>query len=219
MGGVRPELVIVNDEVVAVRLSGQEFACESGEATIPKKVLTGFRLSEIPEDLTIKPEDSMNIGLSSFADGSALAFVEVGEVRKYWDGDIGLTLYMDAFRQVISERDDADESDFQDDGDYIFLHYDITISEDLEIREAIKRVEAIITAIEKRADQLAHRRTDPLTSLLDRGSFDADLAHALENPKAHPLSFLVVDLDKFKTINDTYGHPAGDEVLAKAAGV
>jgi diguanylate cyclase (GGDEF)-like protein len=90
----------------------------------------------------------------------------------------------------------------------------------LDIQEAINRVEGIITDIEKRADQLARRRSDPLTSLFDRGSFDADMAHALESSKTDdPLSLLVIDLDKFKTINDTYGHEAGDEVLKKAAGV
>ena len=225
---MRPDLVIVDDEIVAVRLAGQEFPCESetGEAIIPKKVLTGFRLSEIPEELTIKPVESIDgnqikikddIRLSSFADGSASASVEVMERRKHWDGDVGLTPYMEAFRQAIRERDDTEESDFQDDGDYIFLHYEITISEDSEIQEAVNRVEGIITAVEKRADQLAHRRSDPLTGLFDRGSFDADLAHAAENPKAGPLSLLVVDLDKFKTINDSYGHEAGNEVLKKAA--
>jgi hypothetical protein len=207
---VRSELVIVNDEVVAVRLLGQEFPCESetGESIIPKKMLTGFCLSEIPEDLIIKPEDSMDIALSSFADGSASVFVEVLQRRKHWDGDVGLSPYIEAYRQAILERNDAEGSDFQDDGDYIFLHYDISISEDLEIQEAINRVEGITTAIEKRADQLAHRRLDPLTSLFDRGSFDADLTHALEYPKGDPLGLLVIDLDKFKTINDTYGHEA-----------
>src|SRR5712692_5747983 len=108
---VRPELVIVNDEVVAVRLSGQEFPCESetGESIIPKKVLTGFRLSEIPEDLTIKPKDSMDIGLSCFADGSAPVFVEVMQRRKHWDGDVGLLPYIEVYRQAILERDDAEE--------------------------------------------------------------------------------------------------------------
>src|SRR5438094_1019476 len=104
--------------------------------------------------------------------------------RKYCDEDVGLSPYIEAYRQAVLERDDTDESDFQDDSDYIFLHYEITISEDLEIQEAINRVESIITAIEKRADQLAHRRSDPLTRLLDRGSFDADLTNALEHPKA-----------------------------------
>jgi diguanylate cyclase (GGDEF)-like protein len=227
---VRPELVIVNDEAVAVRLAGQEFPCEpeTGESTIPKRFLTGFRLSEIPEDLVIKPVESVvygtieirnNVTLSAFTDGSATASVEVMERRKYWDEDVGLSPYMEAFREAVEEREDAVEIDFHDDGDYVVLAYDITISEDLEIQEAVSRVEGIITAIEKRADQLAHRRSDPLTSLFDRGSFDADLTHALEYPKAHPLSLLVIDLDKFKTINDTYGHEAGNEVLKKVAAV
>lgn len=225
-----PELVVVDGETVAVRLVGQEYPCEPEtlEATIPKKVLVGFRLSEIPEELTIRPVESIDgnqievkdeIGLSSFADGSASASVEVTLRRKYWNGDVGLPQYLEAYRQAIRERDDSKESDFEDDGDYISLHYDITISEDLEIQEAINLVERSITTIEKRADQLAHKRSDPLTGLLDRGTFDADLAHALEYPKAHPLSLMVIDLDKFKTINDTYGHPAGDEVLVKVANV
>jgi hypothetical protein len=212
---MRPETVIVNDEVVAVRLAVQEFPCEpkTGESIIPKKFLTGFRLSEIPEALTIKPKDSMDIALSFFADGSASVFVEVMQRRKHWDGDIGLSPYIEAYRQAVLERDDAKESDFQDDGDYIFLHYDIIISEDLDIQEAINRVEGIITDLEKRADQQAHRRSDPLTSLFDRGSFDTDMAHALDSAETDdPLSLLVIDLDKFKTINDTYGHEAGDEV-------
>jgi len=228
---MRPELVIEKEKVVAVRLAGERFPCSQAdppEVWIPKNVLVGFKLSEIPEEVNIKPVESLDwtkigtkndINLSSFADGSASVFVEVMLRRKDWDGDVRLAHYFEAYRQAIREQDDAEESDFQDDRDYIFLHYEITISEDLEIQEAINQVEGIITAIEKRADQLAHRRSDPLTGLLDRGSFDADLAHAREYPKDGPLSLLVIDLDKFKTINDTYGHEAGDEVLKKAAGV
>src|ERR1041384_5570316 len=109
MKSVRPELVIEHDEVVAVLLSGQKFPCEpeTGESIIPKKALNGFRLSEIPKELTIKPAESIvgdrieikdDIRLSSFADGSTSASVEVMERRKHWDGDIGLTPYMEAFR-------------------------------------------------------------------------------------------------------------------------
>src|SRR5437899_6603543 len=114
---MRPELVVVDDEVVAVRLAGREFPCEpeTGESIIPKNVLTGFRLSEIPEELTIKPVESIDgnqieikddIRLSSFADGSASASVEVMLRRKYWDGDVGLSPYIEAYRQAVLEWDD-----------------------------------------------------------------------------------------------------------------
>jgi hypothetical protein len=190
-----PELVTIDGEVVAVRFAGQEFHfdSETGESIIPKKVLTGFHLSEIPEGLTIKPVESIagavieinnDIGLSPFAGGSASASVEVMQRRKYWDGEVGLTPYVEAFRQAIREWSDAEESDFQDDGDYIFLFYEITISEDLEIGEAIKAVEGIISAIEGRAEQLVRRRLDPLLNIFDRGSFNADLEYALGHSKA-----------------------------------
>jgi diguanylate cyclase (GGDEF)-like protein len=227
---VPPELVVVNDEPVAVRLAGQEFPCESEsmEAVIPKSALTGFRLSDIPEELTIRPVESVrgneitikdDIRLSSFADGSASGSVELVLRRKFWDGDIGLTPYIEAYRQAVREQNDTKESDFQDDSDYILLNYEITIREDLDIQNAIRRVEGVIAEIESRTEQITHRRLDPLMKIFDRGSFDADLAHILKNSNAHPLSLMVVDLDKFKTINDTYGHEAGDEVLVKIAGV
>jgi len=222
-----PQLVTVDGEVVAVRLSGQEFPCESetGESIIPKKLLTGFRLSEIPEDLTIKPVESIagaeieinnDIGLSSYTGGSASAFVEVMQRRKYWDGKVGLTPYMEAFRQAIRERSYAEESDFQDDGDYIFLYYEITISDDLEIGEAIKLVEGIISAIEERAEQLVSRRLDPLLNIFDRGSFNADLEYALRNSKAG-VGLVLADIDHFKKVNDEHGHQQGDAVLSAVA--
>lgn len=218
-----PELVNVDGEVVAVRLAGQEFPYEpeTGESTIPKKVLHGFRLSEIPEELVIKPVESIagnyiesenDIGISSFAGGSASAFVEVMERRKFWDGEVGLSPYIAALRHAIHEYDDAKESDFQDGGDYIFLHYEITISEDLEIQCAINHVEGIIGVIDGRAEQLVRRRLDPLLEVFDRGSFDADLAHALRRSKSG-VGLALSDLDHFKMVNDVHGHQVGDTVL------
>ena len=222
-----PELVTVDGEVVAVRLAGQEFPydCDSSESIIPKKALTGFRLSEIPPDLIIKPAESMldghieienDIGLSCFAGGSASAYVEVMQRRKYWDREVGLSPYMEAFRQAIREWDNAEETNFQDDGDYIFLHYEITIPEDSEIQKAISQVEGIISEIEERAEQLVRRRLDPLLGIYDRGSFDADLAHALRHSKAG-VGLVLGDIDHFKKINDERGHQQGDAVLGAVA--
>jgi len=58
--------------------------------------------------------------------------------------------------------------------------------------------------------------TDQLTDCLNRRSFHDRLAGALDRAGAagDPVSLLIVDVDHFKTINDSYGHLAGDEVLA-----
>ncbi len=56
---------------------------------------------------------------------------------------------------------------------------------------------------------------DALTGLLTRSSLDAiiDREIAIAIASDYPLSFIMMDLDHFKDINDTYGHHAGDEVL------
>jgi len=62
---------------------------------------------------------------------------------------------------------------------------------------------------------LSQAATDSLTGLANRWSFDEELA--LEWRRAHrigePLSLVLLDLDNFKQVNDTYGHLAGDAVL------
>lgn len=61
--------------------------------------------------------------------------------------------------------------------------------------------------------------TDPLTNLLNRHFFQERLIEEIERAKRHhlPLSLIILDIDNFKTINDTYGHPAGDEALVLIA--
>ena len=64
-------------------------------------------------------------------------------------------------------------------------------------------------------------RTDALTGLWNRRYLNEFLAHeiALTYRDLYPLSVIIVDLDCFKIINDTYGHAAGDQVLMRAAEV
>jgi diguanylate cyclase (GGDEF)-like protein len=66
-------------------------------------------------------------------------------------------------------------------------------------------------------DLLAH--TDPLTGLVNRRRFDERLAEEFARARRDPGAFSLVlaDLDHFKRINDTYGHPAGDRVLRQFA--
>lgn len=62
-------------------------------------------------------------------------------------------------------------------------------------------------------DLRRERDTDPLTGVLNRRGFEDRAAAALEHGAQAAL--VACDLDHFKSINDTYGHHAGDEVLRR----
>ena len=78
----------------------------------------------------------------------------------------------------------------------------------------------------RRAEDEAHRlaRRDPLTGLLNRFTFDdemalrlAPLAAGQTDLAAPPQAVVVVDLDRFKKVNDLFGHAAGDALLVAVA--
>lgn len=69
-------------------------------------------------------------------------------------------------------------------------------------------------------DRLARQALiDPLTDLPNRRAFDARLAEEVARSRRHgaPLSLAVIDVDAFKVLNDTRGHPAGDLALSRLA--
>lgn len=63
--------------------------------------------------------------------------------------------------------------------------------------------------------------TDSLTGLANRRTLHARLEGEIERARRYqlPLSLLMFDIDDFKKLNDTYGHPAGDEVLRMIGGI
>jgi diguanylate cyclase (GGDEF)-like protein len=60
---------------------------------------------------------------------------------------------------------------------------------------------------------------DPLTGLPNRRAFMRELEHEVERALryGHPLTLAIGDVDRFKQINDTHGHPAGDRALCLVA--
>ena len=61
--------------------------------------------------------------------------------------------------------------------------------------------------------------TDPLTGVYNRRHFDEMMANVLtiNLGRKNPVALVIIDIDGFKFINDTYGHPVGDEVLRRVA--
>jgi diguanylate cyclase (GGDEF)-like protein len=74
----------------------------------------------------------------------------------------------------------------------------------------------LFSTLKKQNNQLkVAATTDALTGLANRAHFDQFLAEQFDRAMmgGTPLALLLLDVDKFKSINDKHGHPAGDQVL------
>ena len=90
---------------------------------------------------------------------------------------------------------------------------------------AEKRIRQLSGIVQGLHDELNVVKTqlavDALTGLYNRGTFDDHLEKALSRCRLAPYRFtlVMVDLDKFKLVNDTHGHVAGDRVLKQTAAI
>lgn len=90
----------------------------------------------------------------------------------------------------------------------------------MEIRENFN---SLMMVVHEREEQLAEANkklkemsvTDSLTGLKNHGFFQEQLRHEIARAQRYSrsLSLIMIDLDHFKRVNDSFGHPAGDRVL------
>ncbi|MFP2768379.1 GGDEF domain-containing protein [Oceanisphaera sp. KMM 10153] len=110
------------------------------------------------------------------------------------------------------------------------MYQNLTISPLAEPDGSIKRVCLMIydvtdvassrLALEQANKQLSRLSiTDNMTGLLNRAAWEnlLDSEFARYQRYCHPCSLVMIDVDNFKSINDQYGHPAGDEVIRHLA--
>lgn len=99
------------------------------------------------------------------------------------------------------------------------------VTETLEVSRRSEAAARNLAETARKTQELRHelaeaRRlasTDPLTGLANRRQFDEALREQLAARR--PAALLMVDLDHFKAVNDTHGHPVGDQVLCQLAGI
>lgn len=93
--------------------------------------------------------------------------------------------------------------------------FKMAVDRALEHRRLIRENKRLFAEVQRLA------ATDPLTGLYNRYKLNETLKAERKRAEryGHPLSLLLLDLDHFKAINDTYGHLTGDRVLQQAGSV
>lgn len=128
---------------------------------------------------------------------------------------------------VVEMRDDDGVSrpmplDGDDRGDsrYVELTYAPLLNDDGAIIGAYGVARDVTDVKQEQMRLLKASNTDPLTELLNRAGFSSEVGASLR--RAHDrddlVALLYLDLDRFKPVNDQYGHPVGDALLKAVAG-
>ncbi|WP_162939748.1 GGDEF domain-containing protein [Neorhizobium sp. NCHU2750] len=111
----------------------------------------------------------------------------------------------------------------------VLLAEDRELDTDLPPEKGRAEIEEVFTALNVLRAKLLERQqltaqlmfqatTDGLTGLLNRRSFDQRFSPSRDGVVAKPdVGLIIVDIDRFKSINDTYGHATGDTVLKSVA--
>ncbi len=97
---------------------------------------------------------------------------------------------------------------------------DRVIASNLNLKNELASSQEVLADQKKQIENLQTAvRIDALTQLANRAYFDEKLSESLNILKRYneTFSLMMIDLDNFKDINDTYGHPAGDRILKGVA--
>jgi diguanylate cyclase len=143
---------------------------------------------------------------------------EIDDVMQLLTDALGMSATYDASLTGASERLSAAKN-----RDQIKAVVETLVKSTREMRDTNKALEERLTLSKNEISNLqqsleairAESLTDPLTGLGNRKYFDRMIEMAVQSALANgePLSLLMLDIDHFKSFNDSYGHLTGDQVL------
>ncbi len=132
-------------------------------------------------------------------------------------GDV--TLRLRSFQALSDERPYVEQKHVRLDGSEVHVELASTALA-LHGHESLLIVTRDVTERQLYESQLKHQAThDGLTGLVNRTLFSDRLRHAVASARRHgqPVALAFIDLDRFKLVNDSFGHEAGDIVLKEVA--
>jgi diguanylate cyclase (GGDEF)-like protein/PAS domain S-box-containing protein len=129
---------------------------------------------------------------------------------------------LDRMRSDLSEHGSfqGQAINYRRDGAMFTMEWSIsTVRDDDGAARYYVSVQRDVTTFHRLLEDAEHlARTDPLTGISNRRSFDAHLARVLADPASRERAGLIaIGGDRFKAVNDNYGHAAGDAVLQEVA--
>lgn len=170
--------------------------------------ITGLGGFELDSNGVIRPSDELCriSGLAALEDISKLLEVVHPDDRDM----VGA-----AVRACLEDRRPVNITHrlFRSDRDMRWVQVQADWTVDVDERDVLVGTMLDITD-RKRAEDVEHQGFhDPLTGLANRALFLDRAEDALNQREAAPVAMVFLDLDNFKTVNDNFGHPGGDQLL------
>jgi diguanylate cyclase (GGDEF)-like protein len=202
----------------------------------PERTQHVVAASHEPENLSKQNANGMFARCVALASAIAEVFLDTSGERgfaelaeramRYFDIDKeGLGEVLAEIRKMIPDAENIFETEILSptrSDEILDEARDALMLRNLQALQAVDNLKSSAESLEQRTRRLEEsNKRDPLTNLFNRAYLDQFLKDAFDGSVRGdtPLSLAFADLDKFKAVNDTFGHAMGDQILVTTANI